>query len=295
MFSTSLVYGKPLSYQRPYGTELIKKSSNKNGGETVYLFKYVSDLSKEKILDFYRNLFAKQNMVELDKETNNISESAYIFKGDLEKATVFFLPSFKKGVTNYCIFARSQKTASKNFSKRVFNKALLKQAKSEKKAFEIFGYISPPKAVGFMPMQEGIRQLTYASWEDSQPRVIGIGYVTSRVSPEVVNFYLENMPGFGWGLSERKSNKGTYTISQWFPIIAPYSPFCPTCEGILPLEVPPLKVYGETLTFVREGQKCVITAYTFADILEIAEKQTVYDISFMKKYGTTIITVVYFY
>ncbi|MCQ9206198.1 MAG: hypothetical protein NG737_07810, partial [Omnitrophica bacterium] len=63
---------------------------------------------------------------------------------------------------------------------------------------------------------------------------------------------------------------------------------------ILPAEVPPLKIKGETLTFTKGNKKCILTVHTFVDIVKLSVG-TVYDLSVVRQNGNTVISVVYYY
>lgn len=156
--------------------------------------------------------------------------------------------------------------------------------------------LTEPTKVDFIPMLSNIKQLEYIDWQSAQPPMISIGYISRESSSQVIAFYLNKMPSYGWHLTEQKPRQGTYQLAEWLPMLAPYtSTTYSRWKEVLPAEIPPLRIQGATLTFTKGSQKCVITVYTFEDIIQRARQQIVYDLTFMEDYGTTIIGIAYFY
>ena len=270
-----------ISPVKPYSTELISKNEKKREKGSSVVYNYSSQLDKEDILDFYREIFLSDGL-----EETSVSESVFIFKSPYKHAAITFVPSLKgKKVDYYLAIAAVNEKTIQEFER---NKAYSNRSK-----------FSPPirvtqaKRINFMPVFPRAKQLEYVNWEKARPPLISIGYLSHRGSAEVIGFYLSKMPSFGWTLAKREPHDGAYSTSEWIPMVAPASAFCTSCD-ILPAEVPPLKIKGETLTFTKGNKKCILTVHTFVDIVKLSVG-TVYDLSVVRQNGNTVISVVYYY
>lgn len=279
-FSTQAqVFIRPV---KPYSTELISKDEKKREKDLSVLYNYTSQLDKEDILDFYREIFLSEGL-----EETSVSESVFTFKSLYKYVAIIFVPSLKgKKIDYYLAIIAMNKKAIQEFES---NKAYSGRSK-----FSPTIRVTQPKKINFMPVFPRAKQLEYVNWEKARPPLISIGYLSRRSSAEVIGFYLNKMPSFGWTLTKREPHDGTYSVSEWLPKIAPVSSFCTSCEGSLPAEVPLLKIKGETLTFAKGNKKCILTVHTFADIVKLSVG-TVYDLSVVRKNGNTVIGVVYYY
>ncbi|MDD3296152.1 MAG: hypothetical protein PHU64_02210 [Candidatus Omnitrophica bacterium] len=284
IFETN-VLGKPINFPAPWQAKLVDENVKDNKSSVSGIFKYTSKFSKDRIVDFYHRYFSREGFSE--QNTNEIETLTFV--RDQDERRVTFLPS-PDGQTNYIISFYNINPEIKKKSRRDNYMQL---------DTELFpGRIAKVEKLNFMPLYSGLKgQLEYINWEHATPPVITVGYLSQSNYSDVTRFYLQNMPDFSWRLSERNDSEGVYLIDQWVEMVAPYTNFCPNCEGKLPAQVPPLHLKGSKLIFTRKQQKCEIAIYTFDDIIEKA-KGTVYehDIDIvLGSYGTTVVSVVYSY
>ncbi len=268
------VYPQTFDYTNPYGATLVteKKKNLEKGISIVCIYK--TDLTEEDVASYYRELFLQQGFVETPT-----TGKGYRFQGEFKGARLFFSPSFFGEGENTYILTLYE----------LANKYKVKAPPKDEQKIKV-AIIREPHYVDFMPLYQGVKELEYIEWRSANP-MLSIGYISHDDSNKVIEFYLKNMPEFGWELFERKPHTGTYELKQWASIIAPYSSFCTEC---IKERVPPLEIRGETLTFRNGVQRCVITVYTFDNVLNYLNN-TKYDISFLEQYGTTIIGIAYFH
>jgi hypothetical protein len=293
-FFSWAAYGQSLDYLKPNNTNLVDQNIKKTEVGDMYLLRYDSTLSKEEILDFYRDSFIRQNIKEVDyNKRKDLIEGAFVFEGANRSVSVLFPPS-SEGKTTYFVLLRDSSSLYDSKSVQEECKSCA-AAMKKNKTLKIFENISSPHKVDFMPLYPGVKELEYVDWGIAQPPMLSIGYLTKSDSAQTVEFYLENMPGFGWELTDRQTHNNMYGASEWVSIVAPYT-YCSRhpCENLLPEPIPPLKLRGETLTFVKEKEKCVITVHTFDDMVA-KSKGTIYDLSIIEENGNTAIGIAYFY
>jgi len=264
---------------------------------------YDSELSKQDILDFYRKQFKSQGYHEVNKDTRGDKKTVFIFKDKDEKKVYVLIFSVRmKGMPlRYTLKVGQFKEYSVEDVLRKAPPELAAQMKEmidsykqrqrvEIQNVHLLQHLEQPRRTDFMPLFPGVRQIEYNEWK--APPSISTGYLTPVDANEVISFYIERMPSYGWLLKSREDHTGRYTIDQWFPMIAPRSKFCPSC-GAIPVEVPPLQIHGATLTFSSGKKKCIVTVHTFDDAVELSYNHP-YDLSAMEQYGSTIIGVVYY-
>ncbi len=288
------IYGQPLDYPIPYNTSLIDKTINRTKTGDIYLLEYNSTLSKENILDFYRDNLAKENIKEINYNKNkNLPEETFIFEGTLRRIVIFFVASYNDQATDYYVLVHENSYLPNPEAGQNVCKSCLEGLKN--KTIKLFENISFPHKIDFMPLYPDTKEVEYVNWPIANPPMISIGYLTKSDSAQVIEFYLENMPKFGWELIDRQPRDGMYEASDWVKIVAPET-YCAhhPCANILPEPIPPLKLRGETLTFEREDQRCIVTIHTFDDIVA-KSKGTIYDLSVVEENGNTAIGVAYFY
>lgn len=143
-----------------------------------------------------------------------------------------------------------------------------------------------------MPVYKQAQQFFYNDY--FKPSWIGAAYLTSSSPDAVEDFYLKEMPSFGWKLSDSQSNAGTYPFSGWVKTIDPFGHEIGVYTNMGYEEnTPPLTIRGSQIIFSKSGKKCSIAIYKFEDIIAKA-KGTPWDTSVMEKYGDTVIAVCYF-
>lgn len=302
IYYPTIAQSKPTSHAKPYSTDLVDEIINETELGTVSLRKYSSSFSEDRIVDFYRDFFSQQGLEELypeDKDSlvQGTPDDRFEFVGEHTRATIIFVPSVNSRVKYYVsIYDRRDLYKIGKRKKAAWSKQKRKKALKSGKTIKFFENITDPRKVDFMPIYPDVMQLEYVDWNSVGRPMISIGYLTSKDSSKVVNFYIENMPSFGWTLTKRDAHYlKNYETSEWIPMVAPYT-YCAhnSCEPLLPQEIPLLSVRGETLTFKNRKEKCVITIHAFDDIVR-KSKSTIYDLSVVEKYGSTAIGIAYFY
>jgi hypothetical protein len=124
----------------------------------------------------------------------------------------------------------------------------------------------------------------------------GLAYFSPQNIESLREFYLKQMPGFGWNLVDSQSHRGRYEFFQWLKIVNPFTKHLPNLKEIgYDVTIPPLTVEGTTLTFEQGIKTCTITIYNFPDILSDSQN-TKWDLwaKDIAKYGKTLICVYYF-
>lgn len=296
-----VVQSKPIPLEKPYSTDLVDERSDETEFGTVSLRKYKSSLSEDGVIDFYRDFFSKQGLEELHAEDKasllqDTPDDRFEFVGRHTQATIFFLPSTEDKVRYYISMYDRRELYEIDKKKAARSKQKRKKVLKNGERIVFFKDITDPRKVDFMPLYPGVMQLEHVDWKSVGKSMISIGYLTPKKSKDVVNFYIANMPSFGWTLVKRDTHYPKYyKSSEWLPMVAPYT-YCAhnSCEPFLPQEIPLLSVRGETLTFKNREEKCVVTAYTFDDIVR-KSKRTIYDLSMVEKHGSTAIGIAYFY
>ena len=277
---------QPFSLAKPRRTKLESQEQVDDEFFSGSSYKYESELNKEQILNFYRDLLKQDGYEQVDpgREDRDIIVASF-FKPDSNKTKrIVFSPGIKKGTLRFFLYTGTSKLNYGGSGQR--------SACSAKGAISML-YTSvkqPTRQPDFMPLFSPVKQLEYMEWRDSN--TVSAGYISPADSETAINFYLQEMPSYGWVLSERHNNAGKYTIDEWFPMVAPDSKFVPSsCSGLIE-DVPPLKMHGATLRFKRGNEDCVVTAHTFDNTGRVLRKRP--DLSGIQKFGKTIIGVMYY-
>ncbi|MFA5008566.1 MAG: hypothetical protein WC546_05035 [Candidatus Omnitrophota bacterium] len=233
---------------------------------TTYEYVYNSELSKDEIIKFYKDVFSAFDMHDFGKSRGD----DYMFESPPEKIA-------------HVIFTSPQSDGKTGFSVIIYEM-------SKCPVLPYYAFTSPEK-LDFAPVYANSMQFAKSSYFFP---MTGVGYLTHSSFEEVVKFYIDDMASFGWTLSERKKNSGMYDFSQWILIVDPFTKAVPLLEAQgYQKKTPPLKIKGETLVFKQNKKKCTITVYNFEDIVEKLEG-TIWDAGMVKQYGNTAIIVYYF-
>ena len=166
--------------------------------------------------------------------------------------------------------------------------------RQKRKVFDLAVFIEPQE-LDFMPIYSTAAQFRYGQRDIPVP-MTGIAYLSKDPVNKIKNFYTTNMPQTGWELKKSAPKQGSFKLSEWVFIIAPFLKDADiSMESIKNDEklVPLLDIEGTTLTFQKAQEKCIITIYKFKNILQ-AQEGTIYDVSPMAEYGTTVICAFYF-
>lgn len=300
----------------PSGTRLVKQNSDSVNTSKKSESIYVSRLSKKNIIGFYQKHLGQQGFEEKvasmrlkrkpPKAVKRREKNVFMFyrQADQTYIELIFLEQ-QEGETKYKLnTVKFKNTIVDNSSDCQGSNCKYKEgssadtyylSKDKSKESSIPIRLAEPKNTDFIPMLSNVKQLEYIDWSNNQPPMISIGYLSRQDATVIINFYLEKMPSYGWELIDNQSHQGTYSVGEWIPMVAPYTSLQKNYKKVLPYSVPLLKLRGATLTFVNSSQKCILTIYTFDDIISQANQQAIYDLQFMEDNGTTIIGVAYFY
>lgn len=274
LFCAFLSGAQTVKLSLPPSSEKVSGKQNVlNDGFTVYENVYSSQLPKEEILKFYRSEFSSLDMQEFNDTKNS---EYYAFQSIPEKMA-------------YIKFNEPQADGKTNFTVLVYER--------EKCPILPGSLFTSPEKLDFAPVYSGSRQFLNARFSKDDiyfaPMTAAAAYLAKSNSAEVSSFYIDNMPSFGWVLAQSSDNDGIYDFSQWAVMIDPFTKAVPLLEAKgYKKKIPPLKVKGKTLTFKQGNKKCVITIYTFEDMIEKAEG-TIWDANTLRQYGDTVIVVYY--
>lgn len=251
----------------PSCTELISQKKQDTKQAAVTMYEYSSCLSKEEIIKFYKESFLSLQMNEIK---NSLQHGIFIFERyPFQSKELNFKSAQENGKTFYSLTEYFYRNLSIVPSTT----------------------FTTPQKLDFMPTFPDAWQFIYSTYWSP---MIGVWYLSGSEPEQVCDFYLKNMPSFGWQLADSVSKQGSYNFYQWFQFVDPFSKALPTLQARNYEEfITPLAIRGKTLTF-RQGEKnCTIAIYKFDDIVEKA-KGTIWDASAFEQYGSTMISVFYF-
>lgn len=277
------------SLAAPHQTRFIDKQEINSTIFTGTLYKYESELDKEQILDFYRDSFKREGYKQMDVKDEDAQTIVATFFNEKTRQTrrIVFSPGVKEGTIRFFLQVGTSEIDNKLYIKPPnqpccgpldVTAALTKIARA-------------PRQPEFMPLFHEMQELEYIEWKNTN--AVSAGYISQVDADKAIKFYLQEMPSYGWSLAERTNHAGWYTIDKWFPIVAPDSAFVPADFPSLVKTIPPLSMRGATLTFKRDNEKCVVTVHTFDNADKILRNHP-YNLSALEKFGTTIISVMYY-
>lgn len=259
----------------PNGTQLIKTKTQEDPVYTTTTYKYDSVLSKQNIINFYRRAFSAQGIKEeRESQAMSLDQDRLSFsKGSSLKVELEFFDLSQQN-TGYYLY--------------------LTKLRQKRRVFDLASFIQPQE-LGFMPVYQHAVQFRYGQRDVPVP-MTGVAYLSKDPVGRVNNFYAMNMSEAGWELKSSMPRQGRFKFTEWPFIIAPFLKDADiSLENVKADEklVPKLDIEGITLTFEKEQEKCIITIYKFTNILK-AQKGSIYDVSPMAEYGTTVICAFYF-
>jgi len=250
----------------PKYTEIISQKKTSEANVERIVSHCCSSLSKEEILQFYKEIFFSQKM----KGGESFGSDIIMFE-------------------RFPFLSKSIRFIDENSNRRCY--ILEENYYKNIKVLPTAGFTSPQK-LDFMPTLSNAMQFVYSTY--FYP-MTAVWYLSFATPDEICDFYIKNMPSFGWKLKDVVVNKGIFNFYDFFLMVDPFSKALPMFKDYGYQDfIPPLSLYGKTLTFIKEDKsRITITVYKFDDILQKAEN-SVWDVSDFKNYGTTIIGIFYF-
>ena len=267
---------QPFGFPQPAKTKLVEKDKSVSDRKVTTTYRrYQSQLPPQRVITFYRRMFNKQGFKEegtsreIDPQKND-----FTFKKENKKIFLTIIP-FSDESCGYTI--------------NIVDTPSLKET-GLPPGFPNYNF-SHPQKLKIMPVYPDSKEFK----NEKHPVALAFGYLTPSPAEEVSDFYLKNMPEYGWSMVSNESNQGSYKLSEWVKIVAPYTKFL-LASGCKELEVmlPSLSIRGKTLKFENGMKGCELTVYTFEDIITNL-KHMEFDLSPIEQYGNTVIGVAYFY
>jgi len=262
-FSFALSSGV-ISY--PLRTQLVDQQKDESVSQFFgKSYRFKSELEAEEVLQFYRELMLSKGFDEIAFDENR-----------------YGVYTFTRGIiTRLVLKLRSTKTGSE-YDVDVY------EAKDV--LFLSWVKFRLPQRVSFLPKLSGLNEFAFDN--KSVPGRAGISYLTKAKADKVTDFYLTQMPKLGWVVKDNLSWDGTHNLMEALSTGHPeYNRFVMKPSKRTPgLNV---NVQGATLSFERNGEKCVMIINEFKDPSdELKKKRLNPDI--FSKYGSTMICVEYY-
>jgi hypothetical protein len=236
--------------------------------------KFVSRLSRGKIVDFYRGYFLSQGYKEI--KDSNIPEKISMFSKGMRRSFTL------------CVYYHDKKSDLTYYFIDNF-KMLHAYPLANRK-------VTQPQKLEFMPVYSQAMELGKG---DKNEKEIGAVYIGKGTIDEIVEFYLKNMPEFGWNLTNKQIQ---HTKSKLWDAVAVISGLdlsvkSQVADALIGEDVS-VDIEMALLTFSsndkeKSEKKCIISILQFNDSYEDLEKNEVVSTNFLKKYGRNLINVHY--
>ena len=262
-FSFALSSGV-ISY--PLRTQLVDQQKDDSVRQFLgksYQFK--SELEVEEIIQFYRELMSSKGFDEIAFDQNQYG--VYTFTRGIITRLVLKLRSTKSG-SEYDVDVYEAKDV----------------------LFLSWVKFRLPQHVSFLPKLSALNEFAFDN--NSVPGRAGISYLTKAKADKVIDFYLTQMPKLGWVAKDNLSWDGTHNLMEALSTGHPeYNRFVMKPSKRTPgLNV---NVEGATLSFERNGEKCVMIINQFKDNDDELRKNRLNPAIF-NRYGRTMICVEYY-
>lgn len=188
-------------------SELVKKISRKVGHDKTITYIYNAPLSQQQILQFYREMLTSQRWDEKDFfGTGRLLDSQgtrrmHSFFKDGDVIVLCFIPSLEDGNVSYGVMIIKGGKKLSDYSFQGFD---------------------DEQDINFAPLYMGAKQFKIEKYS----KKVVAGYIACADLEEVRDFYISNMPSFGWELLGEvpiSINPYTGTIITPFPSTSPYN------------------------------------------------------------------------
>jgi len=250
---------------KPFGTQLVDKSTQVIADSQIIIHQYRSKLSQDQILSFYSEKLAKQNWSKMDMPMSSLGSNltrglrAYKFIKDDKILILGFSPLKAEGYVFYSI------------SESKFPKI------GGQQPLDMF---KPAKPTKFMPLYPGLKQIKYSKTSTG----VSAGYMVAGGVEAVKGFYVQKMPQKGWALiDERSMDSDGYDLSN----LEERCPTCPKIPSQAQQAIAGIKMQGIILRFKKGSETCVF------NITEVSMPSTGGLGLTSAGLGDTIITVIY--
>jgi len=286
-------FGEAEGFFYPPRTKLVERESKKYGGLVDTTFDFSSQLSKEEIVDFYRNLFVSQGL----KEDKEITKSKYL--APFNKDNTMFV--FNNGLLKMVTLVIYHHDEDKDINYYILNDAEFKyvldlSSDNSKK----------PKKLKDVPVDFKTKEI-YPREEETQGKQVSHMYLASNTLEDSINFYQNQMPSFGWKLVDKKSHQGSYNLMVITSKNKDYSiaEMPKKAKELLsdigltpraPEELYPgmdVVVEGETLIFKKQNKECKIVINQLKDTAEVLKQKKIVNPEYSKEQGDILISVFY--
>ena len=261
-----------LRFVHPPRTELVsEKTWDKESSLSKY-YKFSSQLSKEEIRDFYRDLFFAQGF----KENKEITGSEYL--KDYNKDGKML--AFSKGLMETVIITIYYYNEEKELTSYMLSDTKIKYV------FDLSAEsLKEPQTIKDMPVNSKVKQIG-PSGKDSENKQVSYFYLGAGKVKDHIDFYQKQMPSFGWRLVSDQPRQGRY---NFFAAMSTDSSQLPKpAEDLFPgVNV---NVEGVTLTFKKQDKQCAIAINQLKDSAEVLKQNKVVNPDFSKRQGDIVIS-----
>ncbi|MBN3040554.1 MAG: hypothetical protein JW867_05460 [Candidatus Omnitrophica bacterium] len=317
-------------FPRPHDTKLISESKGKTDTISTTRYYYSSKLKKDQIVNFYQDIFARKGLNEFNYSNEQFGAKEYLLS--IKSTSCLSDSSCSQGSQNEFrrkieeLKANRPEIENDRFESRLAKvrdskqrRYLFRNKETGESALLVFNslyggeiYFSiairerikkitvfpierfqRPQELDFMPIYPNATEFKY---ETQFEPMIGVGYNTHDDQSVIKDFFLRQMPDYGWHLDKEESSQGKFGFSKALMIVNPFTKYLTQPQAkVFDKLIPKLDLKGSTLIFKDGGsRKCIITVYTFPDFIKIMEKTPI-DVSPAKRFGNTLIAVYYFY
>jgi hypothetical protein len=245
----------------PYHTEMLDKKITRDEDYIIGYYHFRSQLSKEEIIKYYRDYFSALGFTEeiLPKKDhmfyfkNGIMNSALlnVYYTDKENRTFYLLDTLK---LKYVISASDFKCQN-------------------------------PQKLDLIPINYNYTQAIFAERNQDKKAV---QYLTFESVESVANFYLKNMPFFGWSLVNQENFEGNSNFMEASGKGYDEQKVKEYLDDFPGLNTN-VKVIG--LSFKSKSSHCAINITQFLDSANQLKKSRIINPEVLAKYGDVLITV----
>lgn len=272
--STSL--GQFQNIQTPSQTELVSKKDETTKTIHGVYYKYLSELSSEEIIQFYRNIFTfEEGVTEKEQRKSGKRTTLNFVYGD---GTIMraVLTVFEKYPNDYGEEVRGR---SAYYLSIFENQDVLGLS-----AFKP----EPPKKLNFAPVYQAAEQFCFF---DKLPHWKVATYLAKADAEEIAVFYRKEMLGFKWQFVSAHPYEGQFNLLDAFTMGDANSKDKIKGEEKWPGIDLNLKKIVLTFTNDAKNQECVIHIIQFNDPPEVLKEKHIDPLP-LEKYGNTFINLI---
>jgi len=266
-----------LKFAYPPRTELVEQDRKDEKNILGTSLEFSSQLSKEAIVDFYRNLFISQGFKE-DKEIASLPDLALVNEKD-----IMFI--FTKGALTTVVLNVYYRDEKKELNYYVLNSVEVKYLLDLSSQ-----NLGKPQKLKGVPVNFQTKEL-YPSKEEPQGKEATYMYLASSKLRDSIDFYKKQMPFFGWKLIDEEPREGRFNLLTATSRTKDLAQVSQSPEKLFPGA--DVNVEGITLTFQKQNKQCVVIINQLKDSAEVLRQNKIVNPDYSKKQGDILISVFY--